>query len=94
MTLCRFVLQPGMLPEEARLAHDLLGLRQRAAALEVAGTEGPASDFADVVLLVDGVPFRSAAYLFAANYQPHSCMTFSARDLVRFLFIMCHCSDS
>ncbi len=49
-----------MLPDEARLAHDLLGLRQRAAAMEAVGTAGPASDFADVLLVVDGVCFRYA----------------------------------
>ena len=54
----RFVLQPGMLPEEARLAHDLRRLRQTAAAQESAGTTGPAQDFADIVLIVDGVFFR------------------------------------
>ena len=55
---CRFVLQPGMLPEEARLAYDLRHLRQTAAAQEAAGTTGSAQDFADIVLLVDGVFFR------------------------------------
>ena len=56
--ICRFVLQPGMLPEEARLAHDLRCLRQRAAALEAAGATVSASDFADIILLIDAVRFR------------------------------------
>lgn len=47
-----------MLPEDARLAHDLLALRQRAAALEAAGNTQQASDLADVVFLVDGRCFR------------------------------------
>ena len=52
------MLQPGMLPEEARLAYDLRRLRQTAAAQEAAGMTGPAQDFADIVLSVDGVFFR------------------------------------
>ena len=55
---CRFVLQPGMLPEDARLAHDLMALRHNAAALENAADSHQAADFADVVLLVDGRCFR------------------------------------
>ena len=47
-----------MLPEEARLAHDLLALRQKSASLEAAGTLQPASDFADILLLVGEVQFR------------------------------------
>lgn len=56
--VCRFVLQPGMLPEEARLAHDLLHLRLKAAALEEAQCRNAAEDFADLLLLVNGVCFR------------------------------------
>lgn len=48
-----------MLPEDARLAHDLLALRHRADALEDAANTHQAADFADVVLLVDGRCFRS-----------------------------------
>ena len=47
-----------MLPEDARLAHDLLALRHNAAALEDAAITHQAADFADVVLLVDGRCFR------------------------------------
>lgn len=47
-----------MLPEEVRLAHDLRRLRHRAAALEAAGVTVSASDFADIILLVDAVRFR------------------------------------
>jgi hypothetical protein len=47
-----------MLPEEARLAYDLRCLRQRAAALEAAGATVSASDFADIILLIDAVRFR------------------------------------
>ena len=47
-----------MLPEDARLAHDLLALRQRAAALEAAGNTHQAADFADVALVVGGHSFR------------------------------------
>ena len=47
-----------MLPEDARLAHDLLALRHRADALEDAGNTHQAADFADVVLLVNGRCFR------------------------------------
>lgn len=56
--VCRFVLQPGMLPEDARLAHDLLALRHNAAALEDAANTHQAADFADIVLLVDRRCFR------------------------------------
>ena len=59
---CRFVLQPGMLPEEARLAHDLLQLRLKAAALEEVQCRSPAVDFADLLLLVNGVCFRSVPW--------------------------------
>ncbi|KAL3139201.1 hypothetical protein ABBQ32_005972 [Trebouxia sp. C0010 RCD-2024] len=81
----RFVLQPGMLPEDARLAHDLLALRQRAAALEAAGNTQQASDLADVVFLVDGRCFRChkcvlaarsdyfRAFLERSPVQPSSC---------------------
>lgn len=47
-----------MLPEDARLAHDLLALRHRADALGHAANTHQAADFADVVLLVDGHCFR------------------------------------
>lgn len=47
-----------MLPEDARLAHDLLALRHRADALGDAANIHQAVDFADVVLLVDGRYFR------------------------------------
>ncbi len=47
-----------MLPEEARLAYDLRRLRQRAAVLEAAGATASASDFADIILLIDAVRFR------------------------------------
>lgn len=56
--VCRFVLQPGMLPEDARLANDLMALRHNAAALEDAANMHQAADFADIVLLVDGRCFR------------------------------------
>ena len=58
LSFCRFVLQPGMLPEEARLGHDLLALRHRATALQDQGITGPAADFADIILLVEGKLFR------------------------------------
>ena len=54
-----------MLPEDARLAYDLLALRQKAAALEAVNNTQQGSDFADVVLLVDGHCLRlvhSVAY--------------------------------
>ncbi|KAL0047428.1 hypothetical protein WJX82_003178 [Trebouxia sp. C0006] len=63
----RFVLQPGMLPEEARLAHDLRRLRHRAAALEAAGATVSASDFADIILLIDAVRFRCHRCILAAR---------------------------
>ncbi|DBA84084.1 hypothetical protein WJX77_009279 [Trebouxia sp. C0004] len=63
----RFVLQPGMLPEEARLAYDLRCLRQRAAALEAAGATASASDFADIILLIDAVRFRCHRCILAAR---------------------------
>ncbi|DBA71696.1 TPA: hypothetical protein ACH3X2_001145 [Trebouxia sp. C0005] len=63
----RFVLQPGMLPEEARLAYDLRCLRQRAAALEAAGATVSAADFADIILLIDSVSFRCHRCILAAR---------------------------
>ena len=49
-----------MLPEEARLPHDLLQLRLQAAALEE-HCKGTAEDFADLLLMVDSTSFRSVA---------------------------------
>ena len=64
----RFVLQPGSLPEEVRLAADMGRLRGWAAAAEQRGrgrhagvARGEAAeleDFADVCLAVDGRLFR------------------------------------
>ena len=51
-----------MLPEEARLAHDLLQLRLKAAALEEVQCRSPAEDYADLLLLVNGVRFRSVLW--------------------------------
>ena len=50
-----------MLPDEARLAHDLLQLRLKAAALEEAAHQGPGHDFADLLMLVDSTCFRWVA---------------------------------
>ena len=47
-----------MLPDEARLSHDLLQLRLRAAALEEDAHTGPGSDFADLLMMVDSTCFR------------------------------------
>lgn len=47
-----------MLPEEARLPHDLLQLRLQAAALEE-HCHDPAEDFADLLLMVKSTCFRS-----------------------------------
>ena len=60
-TVCRFVLQPGMLPKVARLARDLLALRLKAAAFEAAGNTSQDADFADVVLVVGKHNFRWSA---------------------------------
>ena len=67
--VCRFVLQPGMLPEDARLAHDLLALRHTAAALEDAANTHQAADFADTLLLVGGRCFR---WLCRVAYPVHT----------------------
>lgn len=48
-----------MLPEEARLAHDLLQLRLKAAALQEQCCTGPAEDFADLLVMVGTTCFRS-----------------------------------
>ena len=47
-----------MLPDEARLSHDLLQLRLGAAALEEAADTRPGPDFADLLMMVDKVCFR------------------------------------
>lgn len=63
-----------MLPEDARLAHDLLALRHRADALEDAATAHQAADFADVVLLVDERCFRfvylNCLFSYRSNVYP------------------------
>ena len=60
-----------MLPDEARLAHDLLQLRLKAAALEEAAHQGPGHDFADLLMLVDSTCFRWAEehHLFALPFM-------------------------
>lgn len=65
-----------MLPEDARLAHDLLALRQWAAALEAAGNTQQASDLADVILLVQGHSFRLVWFVVASSLvKLHRCIT-------------------
>lgn len=73
---CRFVLQPGMLPEEARLAHDLLQLRLQAATLQEQSCRGSAADFADLLVMVDNTCFRSAMEYHACNYSL-GCLDFT-----------------
>ena len=57
---CRFVLQPGALPDGARLGAHLGRLRARAAALEAAGAAGAGADLADVRVRVQERVFRCA----------------------------------
>ena len=57
---CRFVLQPGALPDGARLGTHLGRLRGRAAALEAAGAAGAGADLADVRVRVQERVFRCA----------------------------------
>lgn len=57
---CRFVLQPGALPDGARLGTHLGRLRGRAAALEAAGAAGAGADLADVRVRVQERGFRCA----------------------------------
>lgn len=66
-----------MLPEDARLAHDLSDLRKRAAALEAVGNTQQANDLADVVLLVDGHRFRlvGLSHMKALAYTVRFCLT-------------------
>lgn len=60
-----------MLPEEARLAHDLLQLRLQAATLQDQQSKGSAADFADLLVMVDTTCFRSAIeYMHAQIIQP------------------------
>ena len=65
--ICRFVLQPGALPPEARLPANLAGLRARSAALEAAACWVEAGDFADVVLDVGTQRFRCHCCVLAAR---------------------------
>ena len=58
--MCRFVLQPGALPEEARLSGQLGAMRALCADLEAAGAMHAASDLSDVLLRADGRSFRHA----------------------------------
>ena len=57
---CRFVLQPGALPDGARLGMHLGRLRGRAAPLEAAGAAGAGADLADVRVRVQERVFRCA----------------------------------
>ena len=83
---CRFVLQPGMLPAEARLAHDLLNLRHRAAALESQSITQQASDFADVILLAGEHQFRQVCPCIIPR---HSLFAACASEIVTALETCC-----
>ncbi|KAK9830010.1 hypothetical protein WJX72_009170 [[Myrmecia] bisecta] len=63
----RVVLQPGSVPAEARLSADLGRLRELSAQLESSGTFGLASDFADLVVEVEGRRFRCHCCILAAR---------------------------
>lgn len=54
----RFLLQPGALPEHAKLSTCLEALRRRSSALAAAGALEEEDDFADVVLCIEGRIFR------------------------------------
>ena len=58
--VCRFVLQPGALPDGARLGMHLGRLRGRAAAFEATGAAGAGADLADVRVRVQERVFRYA----------------------------------
>lgn len=59
MYACRFVLQPGSVPEQYRLAAQMGALREQGQALEAAGCSTTADDFADVSLVAEDHHFRS-----------------------------------
>jgi len=58
VSVSRFVLQPGAVPEEFRLAAQMGHLRCLASKLEAEQTSQPAKDFADVLLRAEGQLFR------------------------------------
>ncbi|KAK9818730.1 hypothetical protein WJX74_005054, partial [Apatococcus lobatus] len=65
----RFVLQPGSVKGEARLAADLSQLRDHCAALETHSLAVPARDFADLLLQVEGRRFRAHRCILAARSE-------------------------
>ncbi|KAK9821294.1 hypothetical protein WJX81_002004 [Elliptochloris bilobata] len=65
----RFVLQPGALPEGARLGAHLGRLRAKAVALEAAGAAGAGADLADVRVRVGPRAFRCHRCILAARSE-------------------------
>ena len=57
--VCRFVLQPGSVPEQHRLAAQMGILRGNCRGLDSAGCRMTADDFADVILVAGDHTFRS-----------------------------------
>jgi len=60
---CRFVLQPGSVPEHYRLAAQMGSLREQCRELERSGCASAAEDFADVSLVAGDRTFRSVRTL-------------------------------
>ena len=55
---CRFVLQPGSVPEQHRLAAQMGVLRGQCRDLDITGCCTTADDFADVSLVAEDQTFR------------------------------------
>ncbi len=71
----RFVLQPGSVPEQHRLAAQMGGLRMHCRQLEDAGCSSSGDDFADVSLVAEARSFRQALLLICRLFQTVWCMS-------------------
>ena len=71
----RFVLQPGSVPEQHRLASQMGALRMQCRELETAGRSSAGDDFADVSLVAEARSFRQAVLLICRLIQTVWCMS-------------------
>ena len=80
---CRFVLQPGSVPEQHRLAAQMSVLRGQCRDLDNSGCSTTADDFADISLVADDHTFRWGRATAMALHEPSSVTSMcSARPLM------------
>lgn len=70
----RLVVPPGALPPDVQLAAQLAGLLALSISIASSGNLEPAEDFADVVLVVQGRPFRCHSFILASRAEYFSAL--------------------